>query len=89
MPRRGLSDPAASGDAADPGAWGFLYRGLDGYLFSGKWKSGKARPVKSRLAADFIGWKTDNDKFETAFKALENALKTDDKGRNPPPKPKL
>ena len=35
---------------------------LDGFLF--KWTSGKAEEVKSRLAADFTGWKRSNAKFE-------------------------
>ena len=62
---------------------------LDGYVFSGQWGSGKARQVQSRLAADFTGWERDNDKFEKALEALVNALTTDNRGRNPPPKPKL
>ncbi len=62
---------------------------LDGYVFSDHWRSGKARQVKSRLAADFTGWERDNDKFERAFDALVNALTTDNRGRNPPPTPRL
>jgi hypothetical protein len=34
---------------------------LDGYLF--QWKSGKASQLCERLAADFTGWETDNQKF--------------------------
>jgi len=37
---------------------------LDGYMFSGKWESGKSTQIKSRLAADFTGWETDVDKFD-------------------------
>ena len=62
---------------------------LDGYVFSDQWGSGKARQVRSRLAADFTGWESDNDKFEKAFEALVKALTTDDRGRRPPPTPKL
>src|SRR5207248_8847505 len=36
---------------------------LDGHLLSGKWQSGKARQVLSRLAADFRGWTTSPAKF--------------------------
>jgi TIR domain-containing protein len=36
---------------------------LDGYLLSGKWNSGKATIVKSRMAADFTGWGPDPQKF--------------------------
>ena len=61
---------------------------LDGYLFSGSWKSGKEVQVKTRLAADFKGWEMDNDKFESAFESLVKALQTDE-GREKPPEPKL
>ena len=62
---------------------------LDGYIFSGQWKSGKERQVKQRLAADFTGWESDNDKFEKQFKRLVTALRTDDAGREKPPKSRL
>ena len=61
---------------------------LDGYLFDG-WTSGMASQVKSRVAANFIGWETDNTIFERAFAGVLNALKTEDKGRKPEPESKL
>ena len=62
---------------------------LDDYLFSDQWKSGKARQVKARLAADFTGWESDNNKFERAFKTVARALKIDNSGREIAPTPKL
>ena len=62
---------------------------LDGYLFSGKWNSGKSQQVKSRLAADFKGWTTDNSLFESKFEKVVLALRSDDFAREKPPKSKL
>jgi hypothetical protein len=52
------------------------------------WGDGKADQVRSRLAADFTGWETDNDKFEFAFEKVVSALR-EDGGREKPPPQKL
>jgi hypothetical protein len=62
---------------------------LDGHLFTGEWKSGKASLVTSPLAADFTGWEKDNVKFEREFEKVVRALRTDDGGREAPPVPRL
>jgi hypothetical protein len=51
---------------------------LDGYLFGGEWKSGKA-----------TGWETDNAKFEEQFERVVKALRADDGARETPPAPRL
>lgn len=60
---------------------------LDSFLFG--WVNGKAQQVKSRLAADFTGWETDNATFERELEKLVKALRADDGGRPPAPEPKL
>jgi hypothetical protein len=62
---------------------------LDGYMFSGEWRSGKASQIKARLAANFTGWETDNNKFEEQFERLVKALRAGAGGREAPPTPRL
>jgi uncharacterized protein YjbI with pentapeptide repeats len=60
---------------------------LDGYMFEPAYESGKKAQLLKRLAADFKGWKTDNDKFEAGLERVIKALKLG--GREKPPVPRL
>ena len=61
---------------------------LDGYMFDG-WTGSLKRPVCSRLAANFIGWEDNDEKFESEFENVVKALHSDDSARERPPKQKL
>jgi hypothetical protein len=61
---------------------------LDGYLFSNDYVSGKRDQIRSRIAADFRGWETDNQIFENEFKRVVKALSTTST-KEPPPITKL
>ena len=41
--------------------------------------------MTSRLAADFTGWESDNEKFEAGFERVVQALRSDDEARKPVP----
>lgn len=69
--------------------WSLIPLDLDGYIFNDEWSNGKAGQVKSRLTADFKGWKTDNELFETALEKIVKALQVDETGREVPPPSKL
>lgn len=56
---------------------------LDGFLF--EWQSGKAHQVKTRLAADFTGWESDQARFDAELEKLIRAMRADGGGRELPP----
>lgn len=62
---------------------------LDGFLFSDDYQSGKKSEIKSRVAANFIGWEKDHSLFDRELEKVIRALRTDDCGREKPPSPKL
>ncbi|MGH9760078.1 MAG: toll/interleukin-1 receptor domain-containing protein [Blastocatellia bacterium] len=61
---------------------------LDGFLFSGNWKSAKAAQLKQRVAGDFTCWASDSAKFREQFKRVLRALRADE-ARELPPETKL
>jgi hypothetical protein len=58
-------------------------------MFSDQWQSGKKEQIKSRVAADFAGWKNDNKIFENELEQVVKALRSDEHARELPPEPKL
>lgn len=61
---------------------------LDGYLFQEECVTPKKQQILTRLAADFTGWETSNQKFEDQFDLVIKALQTS-YAREIPPKRKL
>jgi uncharacterized protein YjbI with pentapeptide repeats len=62
---------------------------LDGYMFGGEWRGGKATQIASRLAADFTGWKRSSKRFDEQLEKVVKALRSDAGGREAPPISKL
>lgn len=62
---------------------------LDGHLFSLDYRSGKQSEIASRVAANFVGWENDLTLFDSEPEKVIRALRTDDGGREIPPKSKL
>ncbi len=62
-------------NGARPSVLAVIPLNIDGYLLREKWKSGKARKVRSRLAADFTVWERDNDKYEKQLQLVKKALR--------------
>ncbi|HEV8582429.1 MAG TPA: toll/interleukin-1 receptor domain-containing protein [Thermoanaerobaculia bacterium] len=51
---------------------------LDNFILE-EWKDGRAATLRRRLAADFVGWESNNSKFEASFERLVQALRTDER----------
>ena len=62
---------------------------LDGYLFKPECTNGKTEQIKTRVAADFTGWETDNSTFEREFEKVVRSLRADSGARPTPPTPLL
>ncbi len=60
---------------------------LDGFL--PQWSSGKAPQVRSRLAANFVGWAQDSTILNTRIERVIRALRADPGAREEPPVSKL
>lgn len=62
---------------------------LDGFLFSNEYQSGKKSEIKSRVAANFVGWEKDHALFDRELQKVIRALRADNGGRQKPPPSKL
>jgi len=62
---------------------------LDGFLFSADYQSGKKSEIKSRVAANFVGWEKDQSLFDRELQKVARALRTGGSGREKPPDSKL
>jgi uncharacterized protein YjbI with pentapeptide repeats len=62
---------------------------LDGYMFQKTWVDWKKEHLTSRLAADFTGWKNDDDKFNAQLERVIKALRADPRARERPPEAKI
>jgi hypothetical protein len=60
---------------------------LDGFLH--QWPNGKAQQVRSRLAANFVGWAQDTTIFDTQVERVIRALRADTGAREEPPVSRL
>ncbi|GAB5491050.1 MAG: pentapeptide repeat-containing protein [Phototrophicaceae bacterium] len=59
---------------------------LDNYMFNDEYKNHpRASQFETTLAADFVGWKNDMDKFNREVKRIIKALQTDGGLEEPPP----
>jgi uncharacterized protein YjbI with pentapeptide repeats len=48
---------------------------LDNFLFNG-WQDGRSATLRKRVAANFVGWEGDNEKFEMSLEKVIQALRT-------------
>ncbi len=54
--------------------WRLIPLDLDGHLFNPEYSGGALR-IRNRLAGDFIGWKTDSDKFDRQIAKVMQAIR--------------
>jgi DNA-binding LytR/AlgR family response regulator len=62
---------------------------LDGFLFSDDYQGGKKIEIKSRIAANFVGWEKDDSVFDRELEKVMQALQAGDAGREKPPLSRL
>ena len=62
---------------------------LDDHIFKPDWTDWKQQHLITRMAPDFTGWDKDNAKFEAQLEKVIQALRTDVRARELPPKPRL